>query len=226
MLRKFAILTVTLITLAGLSFAADDEETPTTKIMEQIQNKTNALRKATRTKADYAKSTKAITKDTEDVVKLAKEAREIKEPAEKDKKPLADLPEVHGRDDQVGRGSLRRRRQGRLDPDPGQGSLPDLHQDLHRLPRGLQEGRVSIEPRAIPEPSRSATVARLASPPMRSRTPSTCRPSIARSRMTVATASGRGRTPSASWVRLTWNFWTKMLKFCLIVPTIWPSTSM
>ncbi len=89
MLRKFAILSVTLITLAGLSFAADDDETPTGKIMEQIQNKTNALRKATRTKADFAKSTKVITTDTEAVVKLAKEAREIKEPAEKEKKPLA-----------------------------------------------------------------------------------------------------------------------------------------
>ena len=88
MLRKFAILTGTLVTLAGLSFAADDES-PTTKIMEQIQNKTNALRKATRTKADFAKSTAAIGKDTEAVVKLAKEAREIKEPAEKEKKPLA-----------------------------------------------------------------------------------------------------------------------------------------
>jgi cytochrome c556 len=89
MLRKFAILAVTLVTLAGLSYAADDE-TPTGKIMEQINNKNNAIRKATRTAAEYKKGSASIPKTAEEIIKLAKEAREIKDSAEKAKKPFTE----------------------------------------------------------------------------------------------------------------------------------------
>ena len=89
MLRKFAVLSISLLALAGLAFAADDE-TPTGKIMEKINSKNNAIRKATRTAAEYKKSGSHIPKDVEEIVKLAKEAREIKDSAEKAKKPFAD----------------------------------------------------------------------------------------------------------------------------------------
>ena len=78
MLRKFAVLTISLVALAGLAFAADDE-TPTGKIMEQIKNKTNAIRKATRTAAEYKKSARRSPRTPRTIVKLAKEAREIKD---------------------------------------------------------------------------------------------------------------------------------------------------
>ena len=89
MMRKFAILAATLVALAGLSYAADDE-TPTGKIMEQINNKNNEIRKATRTAADYKKSGSKIPKAAEEIIKLAKEARELKESAEKAKKPFTE----------------------------------------------------------------------------------------------------------------------------------------
>lgn len=90
MLRKFAALAVTLGTLAGLAIAADEEDSPTAKLMEQIQNKTNAMRKSTRTASEFKKSAATIPKNAGDVIKLSKEAREIKDSAEKEKKPLAE----------------------------------------------------------------------------------------------------------------------------------------
>ena len=89
MLSNLAVLTVSLGTLAGLACPADDES-PTAKLMEQIQNKTNAIRKVTRNAAEYKKGAASIPKDAEVIIKLSKEAREIKDSAEKEKKPLAD----------------------------------------------------------------------------------------------------------------------------------------
>lgn len=88
-LRKFAIMGLSLFAFAGFSMAADDES-PLAKLMEQVQNKTNAIRKATRNAAEYKKASGSIAKDAETIVKLAREAREIKEPAEKEKKPMAE----------------------------------------------------------------------------------------------------------------------------------------
>jgi cytochrome c556 len=96
MSRKFAVLSValSLVTLAGLSFANDDKETPTGKLMEQLNKKNNDLRKATRTAAEYKKSGSTIPKTVEELNKLAKEARDLKEPAEHAKKPLADYQKL------------------------------------------------------------------------------------------------------------------------------------
>lgn len=93
MLRKFAVLAVSLFTMAGLAWAAD-EETPTGKLMEQIQNKTNAIRKVTRNAVEYKKGAASIAKNAEEVIKLSKEAREIKDSAEKEKKPFAEYQKL------------------------------------------------------------------------------------------------------------------------------------
>jgi cytochrome c556 len=90
MIWKFAILTVSLGIVAGLAIAADDEETPTMKIMEKINVKHTALRKSTRNTTEFKKSGSTIAKNTEEVVKLAKEAREIKDTAEREKKPFTE----------------------------------------------------------------------------------------------------------------------------------------
>jgi hypothetical protein len=89
MLRKFAVLTVSLGILAGLALAADDE-TPTGKIMEKINIKHGALRKSTRTSAEFKKSGSTIPKNVEELVVEAKKAREIKDSAEKEKKPFTE----------------------------------------------------------------------------------------------------------------------------------------
>lgn len=96
MSRKFAVLSIalSLVTLAGLSFANDDSETPTGKLMEQLNKKNNELRKSTRTAAEYKKSGSTIPKNVEELNKLAKEARDLKEPAEHSKKPLADYQKL------------------------------------------------------------------------------------------------------------------------------------
>ena len=93
MLRKFAVLSISLVTLAGLAFAADDES-PTGKIMESINKRNNAFRKATRTAAEYKKTSSTIPKLAEELIEEAKKAREIKEPAEHAKKPFADYQKL------------------------------------------------------------------------------------------------------------------------------------
>ena len=89
MFRKFAILAVTVTAFAGLALAADDDS-PLAKIMEQVNKKHGAIRKATSNATNYKKGAAGIPKDVEEIVKLGKEARDIKEPAEAAKKPLAD----------------------------------------------------------------------------------------------------------------------------------------
>ncbi len=88
MLRKLAIAAATMTLLVGYTIA--DDESPLEKLMEQIQNKTNAIRKVTRNAAEYKKGASSIAKDTEVILKLAKESRDFKEPAEKEKKPFAE----------------------------------------------------------------------------------------------------------------------------------------
>ncbi len=88
MLRKFATVALSLTLFAGFTLA--DDESPLEKIMEQIQAKTNAIRKVTRNAAEYKKGAASIAKDTETIVKLAKESRDMKEPSDKEKKPLAE----------------------------------------------------------------------------------------------------------------------------------------
>jgi len=88
MLRKLAIAAATMTLLVGYTIA--DDESPLEKLMEQIQNKTNAIRKVTRNAAEYKKGASSIAKDTEVILKLAKESRDFKEPAETEKKPFAE----------------------------------------------------------------------------------------------------------------------------------------
>jgi cytochrome c556 len=94
MLRKLAVLSVALIAVAGIGFAADDDETETGKLMEVINKKNLDLRKATRTAPDYKKSASNIPKIAEELIEKAKEAKKIKEPAEKAKKPFADYEKL------------------------------------------------------------------------------------------------------------------------------------
>ena len=90
MLRKLAGLAVALALVVGLSGAADDDESPTGKLMEKINNANKPIQKAVRNASEYAKGSSGIPKSIEEIIKLAKEGRDIKEPAEKVKKPLAD----------------------------------------------------------------------------------------------------------------------------------------
>lgn len=93
MLRRFAVLaaSVTLSALAGLSLgAAADEDTPFQKSMSSVNKSTTALRKTTRTEAEFKKSKDTISKNADVIAKVGKESRELKDFAEKEKKPLAD----------------------------------------------------------------------------------------------------------------------------------------
>lgn len=94
MSRKFAVLSVALITVAGFAFADDDDESPTMKLMEVINKKNTDLRNATRTAANYKKSAGTIPKAAEELIAKAKEAKKLKEPAEKAKKPFADYEKL------------------------------------------------------------------------------------------------------------------------------------
>lgn len=89
MLRKFAVLAVGLLTVAGLAYGADDE-TETGKIMEKINNLNRPIQKATRNAVEYKKGAASVAKNAEAIIKLAKEAREMKESAEKAKKPFTE----------------------------------------------------------------------------------------------------------------------------------------
>ena len=88
MLRKFAIVAVTMTLLTGWSIAADDS--PLEKLMSEINKKTSEIRKATRTAAAYKKGAASIAKDCEEIIKLSKESRDMKEPSEQEKKPFAE----------------------------------------------------------------------------------------------------------------------------------------
>lgn len=92
MLRRFAILavSVSLTAAAGLSFAAAEDDTPFQKSMSSVNKSTTALRKTTRTEAEYKKSKDTISKNADVIAKVGKESRELKDFAEKEKKPLAD----------------------------------------------------------------------------------------------------------------------------------------
>jgi cytochrome c556 len=94
MLRKFAFLMAALIAVAGLGFAADDDESESGKLMEVINKKNTELRNATRTAANYKKSVGTIAKSAEELIEKAKEARKIKEPSEKAKKPHSEYEKL------------------------------------------------------------------------------------------------------------------------------------
>jgi len=86
--RKFAVTAATLLgvtlAVAGLSIA--DGESPLEKQMEQINAKSTAIRKATKTVATWKKDGKNVSKDAEEIAKLGKEAKADKGPSEKQNK--------------------------------------------------------------------------------------------------------------------------------------------
>jgi cytochrome c556 len=93
MLRKWTILAsvVTAVTLAvtGLSMGAD-EDSPLHKVMEKVNAKNNAIKKATRTPAAYKKAQKELAGYADELIDLGKQSREMKSAAEKEKKPVAE----------------------------------------------------------------------------------------------------------------------------------------
>ena len=89
--RKWSVLSATLaavvLTAAGFSRAADDEDSPIHKLMEKVGAKNGAINKAVRTPVAFKKAGgKAVADDAREIVKLYKEAREMKEPATIQKK--------------------------------------------------------------------------------------------------------------------------------------------
>jgi cytochrome c556 len=94
MLRKWttlALMTAVALTSAGLSLAAQDEESPTAKSMEMINKKNLALKKLVRTKLAFSKAKAAdFNTETDVILAEAKKVRAHKEPAEKQKKTYAE----------------------------------------------------------------------------------------------------------------------------------------
>jgi cytochrome c556 len=90
MLRKFGFLAIALVAVTGLSLAATDDDSPSAKLMKDLNNANKPIQKATRNATEYKKGAAGIPKAVEEVIKYAKEAREIKEPAEHAKKPFAE----------------------------------------------------------------------------------------------------------------------------------------
>ncbi len=84
-----AVVTAVTLTATGLSLAAD-EDSPMHKLMEKVNAKNNAIKKATRTPVAYKKAQKDLAKHADELIDLGKQSREHEESAEKEKKPFAD----------------------------------------------------------------------------------------------------------------------------------------
>jgi cytochrome c556 len=80
-----AVMTAVVVTASGLTLA-QDEDSPIHKIMEQVNSKSNAVKKVVRTAVAYKTGRKDIDKNAKSLIELAKKAREIKEPSEKQKR--------------------------------------------------------------------------------------------------------------------------------------------
>jgi cytochrome c556 len=93
MQRKWTIALVTMfsfsVLVAGMSMA-DDAESPLHLLMEKVNLKTNAIKKAVRTPVAYKKSQKDVVTNTEELIKLAKDAKELSKDAVKKAKGVAD----------------------------------------------------------------------------------------------------------------------------------------
>jgi cytochrome c556 len=95
MLRKWLILGVTMASVSGLVAGvtlADDEDGPLHKLMEKVNSKGNAVKKAVRTVPAYkkAQTAKEITKHVEELLKLAKESGGMAKEAVKKAKNVKD----------------------------------------------------------------------------------------------------------------------------------------
>ncbi len=83
-----AVVTAVTLTATGLSLA--DEDSPLHKVMEKVNSKNNAIKKATRTAPAYKKAQKELSAYADELIVLGKESREMKSAAEKEKKPFAE----------------------------------------------------------------------------------------------------------------------------------------
>ena len=83
-----AVMTAVTLTATGLSLA--DEDSPLHKVMEQVNAKNNAIKKATRTLPAYKKAQKELAKYADELIELGKQSRDMKTAAEKEKKPFAE----------------------------------------------------------------------------------------------------------------------------------------
>jgi cytochrome c556 len=82
MVRKwmvFALSTGVLISIAGATFSADDEETELGKIMEKVNKQNSAIKQGTRNPVTYKKKHQDVAKASKEMVKLAKEAKPLKD---------------------------------------------------------------------------------------------------------------------------------------------------
>jgi cytochrome c556 len=91
--RKWTIfavmMTATALTLAaGLSLA--DEDSAMHKLMEQVNRKSNAIKKTVRTAVAYKKGQADLAKHAEELIVLGKKARDMKDSADKQKKPFTE----------------------------------------------------------------------------------------------------------------------------------------
>jgi cytochrome c556 len=85
-----AVVSATAVTLTACGLAVADEDSAIHKLMEQVNKKTTAIKKATRTAVAYKKGQKDLAKHAEELIDLAKKARDMKESSEKQKKPFAE----------------------------------------------------------------------------------------------------------------------------------------
>ncbi|MDE2508085.1 MAG: cytochrome c [Planctomycetota bacterium] len=90
-LTTAAVTTLVASVLAGASISAD-EDSPLHKIMEKVQAKSGAIRKATRTPAQWKKDAKKAAESAEAIVKLAKETKPMTDAAKKVKDPAVKDP--------------------------------------------------------------------------------------------------------------------------------------
>jgi cytochrome c556 len=84
-----AVVTAVTLTATGLSMAGD-EDSPVHKLMEQVNAKSNVIKKAIRTSVSYKKAQQDVVKSVDELIVLGKKAREFKEPSEKQKKTFAE----------------------------------------------------------------------------------------------------------------------------------------
>lgn len=91
--RKWMVTLVTMfsfsVVVAGMSLA-DDEGGPLHELMENVNAKSNAIKKATRTAVAYKKSQKDLPALAEELTKLSKEAKTLSKDAVKKAKGVKD----------------------------------------------------------------------------------------------------------------------------------------
>jgi cytochrome c556 len=96
MVLAAALLSVTTLTV-GIS-AADDEDSPLHKLMEQVNAKNNAITKGVRTPVAYKKAQETVVKSAEEIVKLSKQAKGLGKDYIKKAK---DVPNAAGKWDEL-----------------------------------------------------------------------------------------------------------------------------